>query len=94
MLYSYFGENIHFIFNIFSGKIIKFPILSGYNEIGLMIKIYREMTKMLEEYELDFNKCIDLIAEKFNLTTNKVFVLYNRVVHIIKEYERNERRFF
>lgn len=92
VLYSYYGESIYFIFSIFEGQLLKFPSTTDFKESGCMINIYKETTKMLE-YGMEFKNIMSILSEKFNETENKIFVLYNKVMHILKEYEE-EINFF
>jgi RNAse (barnase) inhibitor barstar len=83
VLYSYFGDNIWLIFSLFEGQKINFPYMSEFKDITTMLDIYKEIKKMLE-YGMDFTKAIDILAEKYSMTSNKIFVYYNKILHLVK----------
>lgn len=80
ILFKYFGKNIYFIFSMFAGNIIKFPTIEKIDEIGLIISLNFEIKKMLE-YNMKFDNIINILSEKYSLSTNQVFKFYNDMVY-------------
>jgi len=90
VLYSYYGDGMWLIFSLFEGMKLNFPYMSEFKDITLMLDIYKEVKKMLD-YGMEFKIIMDILAEKYQLTSNKIFVSYNKILHLIKN---NDEYFF
>jgi hypothetical protein len=86
ILKKYFKDDVYLIFTLFAGKSINFPTIDNLDEIGKMIAICSEMKKMLE-YGVKFENVIQILSDKFQLSTNKIFSFYNELLYRNKIFE-------
>lgn len=82
VLKKYFGDNLYFLLNILSGSSYRWPNIDNLNELGIMLIIYKEVKKKLN-YGIDFNSAIKMTSDKHKITSNKAFLYYNEVLHIV-----------
>lgn len=88
VLYSYYGDGMWLFFSLLEGQKITFPHTTEFKELLFTLDIYKEVKKMIE-YGMEFKNIMIILSEKYKVTTNKIFVAYNKILHLIRDTEEN-----